>query len=155
MAFLATRAQCCLMVILLSTKTPRSLSPTLLSNRSDPKLFRYLGLFLPRCKNLYLPLFYFIKFLPIQLCSLSRMAGGQLTFRTAICLSYENRSTLAHSCISHVMLGQFIAFLRRSVSGISLLLSRLLTKQGNEVLGHTEPCYNRKWSPFSTTLFFL
>ena len=72
LAFLATRAQCWLMIILLSTRTLRSLFPTLLSNRSVPILYWYLGLLLPRCKILYLPWFYFIKFLPAQLSSLSR-----------------------------------------------------------------------------------
>jgi len=72
LAFLAIRAHCWLMVKLLSTSTPRSLSAELLSNRSTPSLYRCMGLFVPRCRTLHLPLLNFIRFLSAQLSSLSR-----------------------------------------------------------------------------------
>ena len=60
------------MVNLSSTSTPRSLSAELLSSRSTPSLYWCMGLFLPRCRTLYLPLLNFIRFLCAQLSSLSR-----------------------------------------------------------------------------------
>ena len=72
LAFLAARAHCWLMVNLSSTSTPRSLSTELLSSRSTPSLYWCMGLFLPRCRTLHLPLLNFIRFLSAQLSSLSR-----------------------------------------------------------------------------------
>ena len=51
LAFLATRAHCWLLVNLLSTRTPRSLSTELFSNRSALSLYWCNGLFLPRWRN--------------------------------------------------------------------------------------------------------
>ena len=56
LAFLAVRAHCWLMVNLSSTRTPRSLSSELLSSRSALTLYWCMGLFLPRCRTLHLPL---------------------------------------------------------------------------------------------------
>lgn len=59
LAFLAARrAQCLLTVILLSPRTPRPLSPTLLTSRSVPNLYWYLGLLLSRLYTCpcYIPL---------------------------------------------------------------------------------------------------
>ena len=72
LAFLAARAHCWLMVNLLSTRTPRSLSTELLSSRSTPSLYWCMGLFLPRCRTLNFPLLNLIRFLSAQLSSLSR-----------------------------------------------------------------------------------
>jgi len=72
LAFLAARAHCWLTVNFSSTRTPRSLSTELLSSRSAPSLYWCMGLFLPRCRTLHLPLFNFISFLSAQLSSLSR-----------------------------------------------------------------------------------
>jgi len=72
LAFLAARGHCWLMVNLSSTRTPRSLSAELLSSRSAPSLSWCMGLFLPRCRTLHLPLLSFIRFLCAQLSSLSR-----------------------------------------------------------------------------------
>ena len=52
LAFLAARAHCWLMVNLLSTRTPRSLSAELLYSRSTPSLYWCMGLFLPMCRTL-------------------------------------------------------------------------------------------------------
>jgi len=62
LAFLAARVHCYLMVNLLSTRTLRSLSKELLSSRSAPSLYWCIGLFLPRCRTLPLPLLNFIRF---------------------------------------------------------------------------------------------
>jgi len=72
LAFLASRAHCWLMVNLSSTRTPRSLSSELLSSRSTPSLYWCIGLFLPRCRTLHLPLLNLIRFLSAQTSSLSR-----------------------------------------------------------------------------------
>ena len=72
LAFLAARAHCWLMVNLSSTRTPRSLSAELLSSRSTPSLYWCMGLFLPRCRTVHLPLLNLIRFLSAQLSSLSR-----------------------------------------------------------------------------------
>ena len=73
LAFLvATRAHGWLMVNLSSTSTPRSLSTELLSSKSAPSLYWCMGLLLPRCRTLHLPLLNFIRFLCAQLSSLSR-----------------------------------------------------------------------------------
>jgi len=72
LAFLTTRAHYWLMVNLPATKTPRSLSTELLCSRSAPSLYWCIGLLLPRCRTLHLPLLKFIMFLCAQLCSLSR-----------------------------------------------------------------------------------
>ena len=69
LAFFAARAHCW---HLSSTSTPRSLSTELLFSRSAPRLYWFMGLFLPRCRNLHLPLLNFIRFLSAQLSSLSR-----------------------------------------------------------------------------------
>ena len=60
LAFLAARAHCWLMINLLSSRTSRSLSAELLSNRSAPSLYWCMGLLLPRCRTLHLPLLNFI-----------------------------------------------------------------------------------------------
>ncbi|XP_068788224.1 uncharacterized protein [Struthio camelus] len=75
LAFLATRAHCCLMLHLLSTGTPRSFFMELLSSRSTPSLYWCMGLFLPRCRTLHLPLLNFRRVLSAQLSSLSRSLG--------------------------------------------------------------------------------
>ena len=67
LAFLAARAHCWLMVNLSSTRTPRSLSAELLSGRSTPSLYWCMGLFLPRCRTLHLPLLNLIRFLSAQM----------------------------------------------------------------------------------------
>ena len=72
LAFLAARAHCWLMVNLSSTRTPRSHSTELLSRRSTPSLYWCMGLFLPSCRTLHLPLLNLIRFLSAQLSSLSR-----------------------------------------------------------------------------------
>ena len=72
LAFLAARAHCWLIVNLSSTRTPRFLSAELLSSRSIPSLYWCMGLFLPRCRTLHLPLLNLIRFLSAQLSSLSR-----------------------------------------------------------------------------------
>ena len=56
LAFLASRAHCCLMVNLSSISTPRSFSAKLLCRRSAPSLYWCTGLFLPRCRSLALAL---------------------------------------------------------------------------------------------------
>ena len=56
----------------LHSLTPRSLSTGLLSSRSAPSLYWCMGLFLPRCRTLHLPLLNFIRFLCAQLSSLYR-----------------------------------------------------------------------------------
>ena len=72
LSFLAARAHCWLMVNLSSTRTSRSLSAELLSSRSTPSLYRCMGLFLPRCRNLHLPVLNLIRFLSDKLSILSR-----------------------------------------------------------------------------------
>ena len=67
LAFLAARAHCWLMVNLSSTRTPRSLSAELLSSRSTPRLYWWMGLFLPRCRTLHLSLLNLFRFLSAQL----------------------------------------------------------------------------------------
>ena len=61
LAFLADRAHCWLMVNLSSTRTPRPLSAELFSSRSTPSLYWCMGLFLPRCRTLLLPLLNLIR----------------------------------------------------------------------------------------------
>ena len=72
LAFWDTRAHNCLMVNLLSTKTPRSSSAELLSSRSAPNLYWCIWWILPRCRTLHMPLLNFMNFLSTQLCSPSR-----------------------------------------------------------------------------------
>ena len=56
LAFLAARAHYWLMVNLSSTSTPSSVSTEVLSSRSAPSLYWCMGLFLPRCRTLHVPL---------------------------------------------------------------------------------------------------
>ena len=72
LAFLATRVHCWLNVNPSPTRTPRSLSAELLSSSSGPCLYWFMGLFLPRCSALQLPLLNLIRFLSAQVSSLSR-----------------------------------------------------------------------------------
>ena len=72
LVFLAARAHCWLMVNLSSTRTPRSLSAEMLSSRSTPSLYWCMGLFLPTCRTLHLPLLNLIRFQSAELSSLSR-----------------------------------------------------------------------------------
>ena len=67
LAFLATRARCWLMVNLSPTRITMSLSTELLPSRSNPDLYWCMGMFLPRCRTLCLPLLNFIRFLSAQL----------------------------------------------------------------------------------------
>ena len=77
LAFLATRAHCWLVVNLSSASSPRSLSAELLSSRAAPSLYWCMGLFLPRCSTLHLPLLNLNRFLSSQLSSLSGLAEWQ------------------------------------------------------------------------------
>jgi len=72
LAALAARAHCWLMVKLLSTRTPTSLSAELSSIRYARSLYWCIGLFLMRCRTLHLPLLSLIRFLSAQHPSLSR-----------------------------------------------------------------------------------
>jgi len=71
-AYFATRAYCWIMVNLLSTTIPRSLSAELLSSRSAPNLNWCMCLFLHWCKTPHLSFLNLIRFLSAQLSSLSR-----------------------------------------------------------------------------------
>jgi len=53
-----------LVVIVLSSRTRGSVSPSLLSSTTVPKLWWCVELCLPSCRTVHLPVFYFIKFLP-------------------------------------------------------------------------------------------
>lgn len=61
--FLATKAHCCWLMDNLSIRIPRSLSSELLSSRSVPSQYWFLGLFLPMCRALHLLLLNFKSFL--------------------------------------------------------------------------------------------
>ena len=71
LAFFGAEAKCSL-ILILSTRTSRSLSAELLSSWVDPSLCCTLGLCFPRCKTLHLSLLNFIMFLVARSSSLSR-----------------------------------------------------------------------------------
>lgn len=85
-AVLVVRAYCWLMLSLLSSSTPRSLSAELLSSHPSPSLYLCLTLHHPRCRTQYLPLLNFIPLVITQrsnlsesLCKASSLSGESTT----------------------------------------------------------------------------
>jgi len=64
--FLAIRAHCCLMFKMLSTRTPRSFSPKLLSSQLAPCTYLCMGLFVTKGRIFYIPSLKFMRFLFCQ-----------------------------------------------------------------------------------------
>lgn len=100
LAFLATRAHCCLLLSLVSLSTHRHFSTKLLSSWSDPRIEEYMGLLVPTCRVLHFPLLNFIRFLFANFSSLSRsfcMEQSHVSITPSSTVSPANMlSTLSH-----------------------------------------------------------
>jgi len=102
LAFCATAAHCSLILSLLPTRTPRSLSTELLLSWVDPSLCFTPRLCFPRCKTLHLSLLNFTKFLLALYSSLSRsscrvaLPSKVSTSPLSSVLSANHQGTLDH-----------------------------------------------------------
>lgn len=92
LAFFATAVNCLLILSLLSTKAPSSLSTQLLPSQVDSSLFCPPGLGFPRCKTIHLSLLNIIRFLLAHCFSISRSSC-----RVAV---PSEVSTFPHSLVS-------------------------------------------------------
>jgi len=72
LAFFAAAAYCSLLLSLMSTRTPRSLSTEMLHCQVDPSLSCTPVLCFPSCKTLHFSMLHFIRFLLAHSSSLSR-----------------------------------------------------------------------------------